>query len=78
MIKGTIALIFRYILLVGGGALAMAGVITSTADIGYFCFDAKTVADASANAITMALGGGASVATGIGWRALVKRIGGVT
>lgn len=78
MLKGSLALVIRYILLVGGGALAMAGVITSTADTGYYCFDAKIVADAAANAIAMVLGGGISVATGIGWRSLVKRIGGVT
>lgn len=78
MLKGSLALIIRYILLIGGGALASAGLITATADLGYYCFDAKTVADGAASAILMALGGGVSVATSIGWRALVKRVGGVT
>lgn len=79
MLKGTLALVIRYILLIGGGALASAGIITSSGELGFYCFDAKTVADAAASAIAMTLGGGASVAAGIGWRALVKRLpGGVT
>ena len=78
MLKGTIALVIRYILLIVGGGLAGAGIIVSTADLGYYCFDTKVVADAAASAIAMMLGGGVSVAAGVGWRALVKRIGGVT
>lgn len=77
MLNGTIALIIRYILLIGGGALASAGLITATGNE-HFCFDAKMLADTAAAAITMMLGGGASVVAGIGWRALVKRQGGVT
>lgn len=77
MMKGTIALVIRYILLVGGGGLASAGIITATGN-DHFCFDAKVVADAASAALAMTLGGGLSVATGIGWRALIKRKGGVT
>lgn len=78
MLKGSIGLVIRYILLIGGGALAMAGVITSTGDLGYYCFDTKVVADAAANAIVMILTGGGSVAAGIGWRFWAKARGGVT
>lgn len=76
MLKGTIALIIRYILLIGGGALASAGVITSSGELGFYCFDAGHVAEVAASAIAMMLGGGASVAAGIGWRALIKRLPG--
>lgn len=78
MIKGPISLIIRYILLIGGGALAMAGVITSTADPGIFCFDSKHVADMAATSIVLTFGGGASAAAGIGWRFWAKKRGGVT
>lgn len=78
MFTGALALVIRYILLIGGGALAMAGVITSTADVGYFCFDSKHVATVAANAVAMILGGGLSAGVGIGWRFLAKKKGGVT
>lgn len=78
MLKGSIALIIRYILLIGGGGLASAGIITATADLGYYCFDSKVVADAAGSAIALALGGGASVAAGIGWRWWARKRGGVT
>lgn len=78
MLKGTIALIIRYILLIGGGALASAGVITATAGLGYYCFDAKVVAEATSTAIVMALGGGTSIGIGIVWRTIAKRLGGIT
>lgn len=78
MLKGAIALVIRYILLIGGGALASAGVITATADLGYYCFDTRHVADAAATAFALILGGGASTAVGIGWRFWAKRKGGVT
>lgn len=78
MFTGALALVIRYILLIGGGALAMAGVITSTADVGYFCFDSKHVATVAANAVAMILGGGGLAGVGIGWRFLAKKKGGVT
>ena len=78
MLKGTIALIIRYVLLIGGGALASAGVITATGDLGYYCFDAKVVADATSTAIALAFGGGTSIGIGILWRAVAKRLGGIT
>lgn len=78
MLKGAIALVVRYVLLIGGGALASAGVITATADLGYYCFDTRHVADAVATGIALALGGGASAAIGVGWRFWAKRKGGVT
>ncbi|MGD9918590.1 MAG: hypothetical protein AB7U46_11250 [Paenirhodobacter sp.] len=78
MLKGTIALIIRYVLLIGGGALASAGVITATGDLGYYCFDAKVVADATSTAIALALGGSTSICVGILWRAVAKRLGGIT
>lgn len=78
MLKGTIALIIRYVLLIGGGALASAGVITATGDLGYYCFDAKVVADATSTAIALALGGSTSIGVGILWRAVAKRLGGIT
>ena len=76
MLKGTLALFIRYILLIGGGALASAGVITSSGELGLYCFDAAHVADTAASAIILMLGGGASVAAGIGWRAVVKHLPG--
>ena len=76
MLKGAIALVIRYILLIGGGALAGAGIITSTADLGYYCFDSKHVADALATAVALMLGGGASAVAGISWRFWVKKQGG--
>lgn len=78
MLKGAIALIVRYILLIGGGALASAGVITATADLGYYCFDTRHVADAMATGVALMLGGGTSAVIGVGWRFWAKRKGGVT
>ncbi len=77
MLKGSIALIIRYILLIGGGGLASAGIIAATGN-DHFCFDAKVVADAAATGIALAMGGGASVAAGIGWRWWARKRGGVT
>nr|WP_010392637.1 hypothetical protein [Paracoccus sp. TRP] len=77
MLKGAIALVLRYILLVGGSALATAGVITATG-AEHFCFNVRTVADAVATGVVMLLGGGASVVGGIGWRFWAKKRGGVT
>lgn len=77
MFKGALALVLRYVLLLGGSALATAGIITGTGN-GYFCFDSRLVADAAANAAAMLLGGGVSVVAGIGWRAWAKRRGGLT
>lgn len=78
MLKGALALVLRYVLLLGGSSLATAGIITATGN-SHFCFDAKVVADAAATAITLMLGGGASIATGIGWRLWAKKQpGGVT
>ncbi len=78
MLKGAIALVVRYILLIGGGALASAGIITATADLGYYCFDTRHVADAVAAGIALMAGGGASAAIGVGWRFWAKRNGGLT
>lgn len=78
MLKGTIALVIRYLLLIGGGALASAGIITATADLGYYCFDSKVVADAATSAIALGMSGGASVLAGIGWRAWAKARNGLT
>lgn len=77
MFKGVLALFLRYVLLIGGSALATAGWITQTG-ASHFCFDARVVADAAATAAAMMMGGGASVAAGIGWRWWVRRRGGVT
>lgn len=77
MFKGALALVIRYALLLGGSSLATAGIITATGN-SHFCFDAKLVADAAATGISLALGGGTSVATSIGWRWWVKKRGGVT
>lgn len=77
MLKGAFALIFRYVLLLGGSALATAGVISATGN-SHFCFDARVVADAAATGVAMALGGGASVSAGVAWRWWAKRRGGVT
>lgn len=78
MLKGSLALVIRYLLLIGGGGLASAGIITATPDLGYYCFDTKVVADATATGIALALGGGVSVVGGIGWRFWAKKGGGVT
>lgn len=78
MFTGALALVFRYILIIGGGALAGAGVLTATADVGYYCFDSKHVATVAANAVALMLGGGLSAGVGIGWRFLAKKRGGVT
>ncbi len=56
MLKGSIALMIRYIPLVGCGALASAGIITATVDLDHYCFNAKVVADAASAAIALALG----------------------
>ena len=77
MFRGALALVIRYLLLIGGTALATTGVITATSAT-HFCFDAKIVADAVAAAVAMMLGGGASVLGGIVWRTWAKRRGGVT
>ena len=77
MFTGAMALFFRYVLLIGGTSLATAGVITATGN-SHFCFDARLVADAAAQAVGLMFGGGASVAAGIGWRWWAKKRGGVT
>lgn len=77
MLLGTIAMVLRYALLLGGSSLATAGIITATGN-SHFCFDARVVADAAANAIVMVSGGGASVAAGVAWRWWAKKRGGVT
>lgn len=78
MFTGALALVIRYVLVIGGSFLAGAGVITATADIGYYCFDSKHVATVAANAVALVLGGGASAAIGIGWRFIAKKKCGVT
>lgn len=61
-----------------GQVLASTGVITATADLGYYCFDTRHVADAVATGVALMLGGGASAVIGVGWRFWAKRKGGVT
>lgn len=77
MFKGALALVLRYILLIGGSALASAGVITATGN-NHFCFDVVTVANAGATAVALMLGGGLSVVSGIGWRFWAKKHDGLT
>lgn len=77
MLQGTIALMLRYFLLIGGTSLATTGIITATGN-NHFCFDARVVADAAAGALVMMTGGGASVAAGVAWRWWAKKRGGVT
>lgn len=77
LMKGPLALVFRYFLLIGGGALAGAGIITQTS-VTHFCFDAKTVADVAATGLTMIAGGGAATSAGVVWRWWAKKRGGVT
>lgn len=77
LFKGPLALIFRYVLLIGGGALASAGWITQTG-VSHFCFDAKVVADNAAVAVAMIGSGNAAIAAGVGWRWWAKKRGGVT
>lgn len=77
MLKGSIALVLRYVLLLGGSALATMGWIAQTGTT-TFCFDTKSVAEYSATALVMLLGGGTSILGGIGWRFLAKARGGVT
>lgn len=77
MLRGSLALVLRYLLLIGGSSLATAGIIADTGN-GHFCFDTRLVADAAASGIALALGGGASVVAGIGWRFWAKKRGGLT
>lgn len=76
-LKGPLALVFRYFLLIGGAWAAGAGWITQTG-VSHFCFDARQVADVSAAAVVAMTGGGASVAAGVAWRWWAKKRGGVT
>ena len=57
MLKGALALVLRQVLLVFAGMLASAGIITATVDLGYYCFDTRFVADATATALMLFLGG---------------------
>ena len=75
--QGAIALILRYLLLLLGSSLVTAGILTARAET-QFCIDVQEVANAAAVGLTMALGGTASVATGIGWRFWAKKRGGLT
>ncbi len=77
MLRGPFALVLRYILLLAGSALATAGIITA-AGPDLYCFSPKVVADAATTGLIMLLGGGASVAGSIAWRAWAKVRGGVT
>lgn len=77
MLKGSLALIIRYVLLLGGSSLATAGIISSTGN-GHYCFDAALVADSAATALALILGGGASAGASMLWRGWAKRKGGVT
>ena len=78
MLKGALALAIRQLLLFLSGGLAVAGVITATSQNGYYCFDAKIVADATATAIFLIIGGGASGGVSLGWRVWAKKRKGVT
>ncbi|MDQ7776265.1 MAG: hypothetical protein Q4615_10425 [Paracoccus aminovorans] len=78
MLKGALALVLRQALLVFAGMLASAGIITATADLGYYCFDTRFVADATATALMLFLGGGASAGASMLWRIWAKKGGGVT
>jgi len=77
MLKGVLALFMRQALLVAGGGLAAAGVITQTG-VTHFCLDARTVADAGAGALIALSGGAGSIALSAGWRIWAKRRGGAT
>lgn len=77
LLKGPLALLIRYFLLIGGASLATAGWITQTGP-SHFCFDARAVADGAAAAIAMMGGGGASVAAGVAWRWWARKHNGVT
>lgn len=77
MLKGVLALVMRQALLVAGGGLAAAGIITQTS-VTHFCFDARAVADVGAGAILAMTGGGASIALSAGWRIWAKGRGGRT
>lgn len=77
MLKGALALALRQILLIVGGGLATAGVVASTGN-GHFCVDTAHVANASATALVLLIGGGASTVTSLGWRVWAKNRNGTT
>lgn len=77
LLRGPLALLIRYFLLIGGASLATAGWITQTGP-SHFCFDARAVGDGVAAAVVMIGGGGTSIAAGVAWRWWARKRGGLT
>lgn len=73
MLTTALTFVIRQILTLGGLALAGAGVITATSDIGYYCFDSAHVAAVAANALAFIVAGTASTGIGLVMRSRVKK-----
>lgn len=78
MIKGTLALVIRYVLYLIGGALAGIGAATMSMDGGDLCLNIRHVADATAHGLVLLISGGATFGVSAIWSRIVKRKGGVT
>ncbi|MDN3710997.1 hypothetical protein QWZ10_02660 [Paracoccus cavernae] len=68
MLKIAFATVIRWGLVASMSSLATLGLVTATAQSGYYCFDARLVADAAALALVGVISGGGAVAAGVGWR----------
>lgn len=65
MLKFLIARVIHYGLLLLGTSLAAVGIFTSTIEGGFYCFDAKVVAEWAASGIGLVLGGSITAFGGV-------------
>ena len=77
MLKGAAALVIRYALYALGAGLVGAGAATMTS-ADHFCMSVSAVADVTATALVMMLGGGSTFVASTIWSRWVKRRHGVT
>lgn len=77
MLKGSLALVIRYVILAVGAAMAGAGFAFYGSD-GLICIDQKAAANHIATALGLVVTGGATFSGGVVWRFIAKRLGGVT
>ena len=77
MLKGAAALVIRYVLYAVGAGLVGAGAATMTS-ADHFCMSVSAVADVTATALVMMLGGGSTFVASTIWSRWGKKKHGVT
>ena len=77
MLVGIVALIIRYLLIMGGSALAGLGLVQANG-LSAYCVDVSTFSNGAASYIIQIIGGFSAIAASIIWRSIAKVKGGVT